>query len=261
MCTKEYKNDRAALARMYDEDHLQRIMKIKDSVALVTGANRGLGLSFLKALRAGGAKKIYAGARDPKAAPAVEGVEWVPLDVTKPEAVLALAKKLGDVSLLVNNAGVLISDSLLSANAVANARTEIETNVIGPLLTTQAFAPVLAANGGGAVINVLSVLSWVTLPPVATYSASKAAAWSLTNATRNELRAQRTQVLGLHVGYMDTDMAKSVTQPKSNPDDVARGALAALEQGADEYLADDVSRFVKGGLSQTPAVYTQPVPE
>ena len=236
-------------------------MKIKDSVALVTGANRGLGLSFLKALRAGGAKKIYAGAREPKAAPVVEGVEWVELDVTKPEAVAALAKKLTDVTLLVNNAGVAKMESFLSANAVANARNEIETNFFGPLHTTQAFASVLGKNGGGAVINVLSVLSWVTAPIIATYSASKSAAWSLTNATRTELRAQNTRVLALHVGYMDTDMAKGVAKAKSNPDDVARGALAALEEGQDEFLADDTSRYVKSGLSQTPAVYTQPLPE
>ena len=199
---------------MYDGHHLFRTMKIKDSVALVTGANRGLGLSFLKALRAGGAKKIYAGARDPKAAPAVEGAEWVELDVTKPEAVLALAKKLSDVTLLINNAGVARLESLLSPKAIANARTEFETNVIGPLLTTQAFAPVLAANGGGAVINVLSVLSWVTTPIIATYAASKAAAWSITNATRTELAAQKTRVIAVHVGYMDTDIAKGITSRK-----------------------------------------------
>ena len=236
-------------------------MKIKDSVALVTGANRGLGLSFLKALRAGGAKKIYAGARDPKAAPAVEGVEWVELDVTKPEAIASLAKKLSDVTLLINNAGVANMAGFLSASGVANARKEFETNFFGPLHTTQAFAPVLAANGGGGIINVLSVLSWVTTPVIATYAASKAAAWSLTNATRTELSGQKTRVVGLHVGYMDTDMAKGIAKAKSKPDDVARGALEALESGADEYLADDVSRFVKGGLSQTPAIYTQPLPE
>jgi len=134
-------------------------------------------------------------------------------------------------------------------------RAELETNFFGPLLLTRAFAPTLARNGGGAVINLLSVLSWVSFPAFSTYCASKSAAWSLSNGLRHELREQGTQVLALHVGYMDTDMVRNITAPKSNPDDVVRQTLAALEAGKQEILADEASRRVKQGLSAEPGVY------
>ncbi len=139
----------------------------------------------------------------------------------------------GDVTLLVNNAGISRGSSFLgSPDALAAARAEFETNFFGPWALTQAFAPVLAANGGGGVINVLSALSWTTFPSVATYSATKSAAWSLSNGLRNELAGQGTQVTSLHVGYMDTDMAAHVQGDKSSPDDVARQALAGDGGGA-----------------------------
>jgi NAD(P)-dependent dehydrogenase (short-subunit alcohol dehydrogenase family) len=131
----------------------------------------------------------------------------------------------------------------------------METNYFGPLGVAKEFAPILGRNGGGAIVNVLSVLSWVTFPRVAGYSASKAAAWSLTNGLRNELRGQGTQVLGLHVGYMDTDMARHVEGPKSRPEDVVAQVLAALEAGGEEVLADELSRNVKKGLAAEPGVY------
>jgi len=229
-------------------------MKIHDSVALVTGANRGLGLSLTRALLARGARKVYAAARDPRAI-TLPGVTPLQLDVTNPAEVSAAAVAAPDLTLLVNNAGISRKTSLLSDATVDAARDEYETNVLGPLLTSRAFAPVLAAHGGGAIINVLSVLSWVTVPSVATYSASKAAAWSITNGLRNELAAQRTQVLGVHVGYMDTDMARTVPGPKSSPDDVARAILDALEAGLSEVLADELSRQVKTALSAAAAPY------
>jgi short-subunit dehydrogenase len=160
-----------------------------------------------------------------------------------------------DVSLLINNAGILRPTPLLGAGAIANARAELETNFLGPLLTSRAFAPILKNNGGGAILNVLSVLSWVALPNTATYSASKAAAWAATNGLRGELRSQNTQVLALHVGYMDTDMTEGVNAPKSSPADVVRAALDALERGQDEVLADEISRTVKRGLSAEPGIY------
>src|SRR5260370_42494542 len=123
---------------------------------------------------------------------------------------------------------------------------------------TRAFAPTLAKNGGGAIINVLSALSWVSFPTASTYCASKSAAWSLSNGLRNELRGQGTQVLALHVGYMDTDMARLAAAPKSKPEEVVKQVLAALEAGKSEVLADDISRGIKQNLSAEPGVYLLP---
>ena len=232
-------------------------MKIKDSVALVTGANRGLGLAFTKALLAGGARKVYAAARDP-ASVKQAGVQPVRLDVTQAEQVEAAARELGDVNLLINNAGIIRGSGFLTPDGLEATRAEFETNFFGPLLTARAFAPVLARNGGGAIVNVLSVLSWVSLSTSSSYSASKAAAWSLSNGLRNELRGQGTEVLSLHVGFMDTDMVRNVTAPKAQPDDVVKQVLAALEEGKSEILADDVSRRIKQNLSAEPGIYLLP---
>ena len=229
-------------------------MKIENSVAFVTGANRGLGLAFAKALLAGGARKVYAGARAPDSI-TLPGVAPVRLDVGDPAIIAAAAEACGDVDLLINNAGIARGAAFLAPNAIEAARAEMETNYFGPLLISRAFAPVLARNGGGAIINVLSALSWVNFPSSATYSASKSAAWSLTNGLRNELRAQGTQLLGLHVGYMDTDMAARIAAPKARPEDVVQTTLEALEAGRDEVLADETSRGVKKGLSAEPGVY------
>ena len=229
-------------------------MKIKDSVALVTGANRGLGRAFTEALLAGGARKVYAAARDP-ASVKLAGVTPVRLDVTNPAEIEAAARQLGDVSLLINNAGIFRGGAFLTPEGLENVRAEFETNFFGPVQTSVAFAPILKKNGGGAIVNVLSALSWVSLPGGSTYSASKAAAWSLSNGLRNELRGQGTQVLALHVGYMDTDMVRHVTAPKAKPEDVVRQTLEALEAGRDEILADETSRAVKRGLSAEPGVY------
>lgn len=229
-------------------------MKIQDSIALVTGANRGLGLAFTRALLAGGARKVYAAARDP-ASVKQAGAQAIRLDVTKPGEVDAAARELGDVNLLVNNAGIIRGSGFLGPQGVDAVRAELETNFFGPLILARAFAPVLARNGGGAIVNVLSVLSWVSFPTSSTYSASKAAAWSLSNGLRNELSAQGTQVLSLHVGFMDTDMVRHVAAPKSQPDDVVRQVLVALEAGKAEILADEISRQVKKGLSADAGIY------
>jgi NAD(P)-dependent dehydrogenase (short-subunit alcohol dehydrogenase family) len=230
-------------------------MQIRDSVAFVTGANRGLGAKFLEVLLERGARKVYAAARDPKSIARVRGVVSVRLDVTSADDIAAAAREASDVTLLVNNAGILRYSPLLGADAVTAARAELETNVFGPLALARAFAPHLATNGGGAIINVLSVLSWLTLPQAATYSLSKAAAWSLTNGLRGELAGQGTHVLALHIGFMDTDMARAVTAPKIAPAEVARFALDGLESGAREVLADAVSQQVKSGLSAADAPY------
>lgn len=232
-------------------------MKIQNSVALVTGANRGLGLAFTQALLAGGASKVYAAARDP-ASIKQEGVQPIRLDVTRPEDVAAAARDLGDVTLVINNAGIIRGSGFLGENGVEAARAEFETNFFGPVLVSRAFAPILGRNGGGAIVNVLSALSWVAFPASSTYAASKAAAWSFSNGLRHELRGQGTQVLALHVGFMDTDMVRDVTAPKSKPEDVARQVLEALEAGKSEILADEVSRRIKQNLSAEPGVYLLP---
>jgi NAD(P)-dependent dehydrogenase (short-subunit alcohol dehydrogenase family) len=232
-------------------------MKIQDSVALVTGANRGLGLAFTQALQAAGARKVYAAARDP-ASIRQEGVEAIRLDVTRPDEVAAAARLLGDVTLVVNNAGILRGSGFLGDDGLVAARAEFETNFFGPLLVARAFAPILARNGGGAIVNVLSALSLVSFPTSSTYSASKAAAWSLSNGLRHELRGQGTQVLALHVGFMDTDMVRHVTAPKTRPEEVVAQTLAALEAGESEVLADEASRRIKQTLSAEPGVYLAP---
>jgi NAD(P)-dependent dehydrogenase (short-subunit alcohol dehydrogenase family) len=230
-------------------------MKIQNAVAFVTGANRGLGAAFAKALLLGGARKVYAAARDPGSV-TLPGVTPVRLDVTRADEIEAATRNCGDVDLLINNAGVLLGgEGFLAPGALEGARAEMETNYFGPLAVSAGFAPILARNGGGAIINILSVLSWISIPRGAGYSASKAAAWSLTNGLRNELRGQGTQVIGLHVGYMDTDMAAPVEGPKSRPEDVVLQALEVLEAGGEEVLADELSRQVKKGLAAEPGVY------
>jgi NAD(P)-dependent dehydrogenase (short-subunit alcohol dehydrogenase family) len=223
-------------------------MRIDGSVALVTGANRGLGAAFCRVLLERGATKVYAAARNPDAV-TVPGVIPVQLDITSPAEVSAVARRCGDVTLLVNNAGILTGGAALSEDAVENGRREFETNVIGPLSMSRAFAPILGTNGGGSIVNVLSVLSWFSSPNAAMYCAAKSASWSLTNSLRQELAAQGTTVLALHVGYMDTDMAAGVSGPKSDPDDVASQAIAGVEADAAEVLADDTSRRVRAALS------------
>ena len=230
-------------------------MQLKDSVVFVTGANRGLGLAFAQAALAAGARKVYAAARDP-ASVTLPGVVPIRLDVGNAVQVAAAVRDCGDVTLLINNAGISMGSSFLaSPDAIAAARAEFEVNFFGPWALASAFAPVLEANGGGAIVNVLSALSWVSFPSVATYSASKSAAWSLTNGLRNELRAQGTQVVALHVGYMDTDMTRGLDTPKSSPADVARVTLEGVEAGAFEVLADDISKQIKQSLSSATPAY------
>ncbi|WP_433442686.1 SDR family oxidoreductase [Nonomuraea sp. CA-141351] len=219
-------------------------MKISGSVALVTGANRGLGAAFARALLDRGARTVYAAARNP-ATITGEGLTPLQLDVTDPAAVSAAADRCADVDLLINNAGISRSGTA----DLDSARAEMETNYFGTLSMSRAFAPVLARNGGGALVNVLSVLSLVTFPQVSTYAASKAAAWSLTNALRVELKEQGTLVVGVHAGYIDTDMAARVTGPKISPEEVVAQALDAVEAGAYEVLADTISRETRAALS------------
>lgn len=231
-------------------------MKLDNATVLITGANRGIGLAFARAALARGARKVYAGARDP-ASVALPGVEPIRLDVTDAEQVAAAARDCGDVTLLINNAGIAAFGGFLADDGIDSARRQLETNYFGPMRLSLAFAPVLARHGGGAVLNVLSIASWISTPMLAVYGSTKSAAWSLTNGLRHELRAQGTQVLGMHMGFVDTDLTRGVELPKSSPEEVVNRALDALEAGAEEVLADDITRQVKHGLSADPGVYLQ----
>lgn len=220
------------------------------AVVLITGANGGLGREFVRQALARGARTVYASARSPR--------EWadprvvaLPLDVTDADSVAAAATAAGDVTVVINNAGATGPATLLDADPATDLtamRDLFETNVFGPLAVARAFAPRLAANGGGALVDIHSALSW--LARGGAYSASKAALWSITNSLRLELAGQGTQVVGVHLGYTDTPMTAGLDVHKENPADIVRAVYDGLETGAHEVLADDTSRFVKDRLSQ-----------
>ena len=232
-------------------------MQIENSTVLITGANRGIGLAFAKAFLARGAHKVYAGARDPSKI-SMAGVTPIQLDVNSVSEVQAAAQLAKDVTIVVNNAGIANLGSFMAEDAEAALRNHLETNVLGPLRVSRAFAPVLARNGGGALINVASIASWITSPLLASYAVSKSALWSLSNGLRNDLRSQGTQVLTLHMGFVDTDLTKGLEMPKSTPEAIVERALQALEAGALEVLADEITQQVKAGLSAEQAVYLAP---
>jgi NAD(P)-dependent dehydrogenase (short-subunit alcohol dehydrogenase family) len=225
-------------------------MDVNGAVVLVTGANRGIGAEFVAQLKKRGAAKIYAAARDASALDA-DGVHPLQLDITNAGQIEAAAAAAGDVQVLINNAGISTGTSLLTGDE-ATVRREMDTNFYGPMLMTRAFAPILGSNGGGAILNVISALSWFTLPAAGAYAASKAAAWVLTDSTRLELAAQGTHVVAVHMGLVDTDMAKGVEAPKIAPSDLVTAGLDAIESGAQEVLADDWAKFVKSGLTLDP---------
>lgn len=222
-------------------------MEIDGAVAFVTGANRGLGAAFAEGLVAAGAK-VYAAARDPESVTA-PGVIPVRLDVTSASDIAAAVADCGDVTVLVNNAGISTGTSALDTDAIAQFEREMATNVYAPLALARAFAPTLAANGGGAVVNVLSVLSWFSMPTTAIYCATKAAAWSITNSLRQDLHPQGTLVVGVHCGFLETDMTARLEVPKLAPSSVVDQTLDAVRAGEYEVLADDISRGVRAGLS------------
>jgi NAD(P)-dependent dehydrogenase (short-subunit alcohol dehydrogenase family) len=224
-------------------------MRIEGAVALVTGAGRGLGRELARELLKRGTRTVYGAARDPAS---VTDPEIVPvgLDITDPGAVARVAQECSDVTLLVNNAGVMTSSPVIAAPSLEGARLEIETNYLGTLRMCRAFAPVLAAAGGGALVNILSIVSFFTNPMNGTYGASKAAEWAMTNGVRIELARQGTLVVAVHSGFIDTDMAAGVNLPKNAPGDVARQVADAVEAGQIEVLADERTRRVKASLSR-----------
>ncbi|MGP4047106.1 SDR family oxidoreductase [Streptomyces sp. 2A115] len=235
-------------------------MNIAGSTALVTGANRGIGQRFVEQLLTRGAKKVYAATRRPELIDTSDSrVTPLYLDLLDEKSILGAAAAAQDITLLVNNAGIATGAQLLTDD-LDKIRQDLETHLFGTLRVIRAFAPHLASNGGGAIVNILSVLSWVATPEGSgSYSVAKAAEWNMTNGVRVELAAQKTLVQGVHLGAADTDMMAGRDAPKIDPADVARASLDGVQAGAIEVLVDDPSRFVKAALSGDPAqLYSPP---
>lgn len=225
-------------------------MNTENVVALVSGANRGLGRHFAEQLIARGAK-VYAGARKPETVD-LPGAIPVQLDITDPESIRRAAEFAADVNVVINNAGVSTQSTLLDGS-LDDIRLEMETHYFGTLQVLRVFAPIIERNGGGAVLNVLSVLSWFHPPTSGAYSAAKAAAWALTDAVRTELAPKGIHVAALHVGYMDTDMVGYIpADQKSDPGAIAELALDGLFAGENEIIGDALTRDVKAALSGAP---------
>jgi NAD(P)-dependent dehydrogenase (short-subunit alcohol dehydrogenase family) len=224
-------------------------MQLHNTIAFVTGANRGIGRALVTALLARGAKKVYAGARDPDTARYSDPrVIPVKLDITDPAQVRAAAAVASDTRLLVNNAGVLASGSVLTAEP-AQLQRDLDVNVHGPLAMVQAFAPHLVANQG-AIANILSAVALANMPAVGGYSASKAAAWSITQALRGELGSKGVRVHAVFPGPVETEMSKSIDLPKAQPSDVANTILDGiaadrLDIAPDAMAADALATYLR----------------
>ena len=231
-------------------------MSLSKATVLITGANRGIGRAFAVEALARGARKVYAASRRPESIE-IPGVTPLRLDVTSPSDALAAAAAAGDTTLLINNAGIAIGGGVMMPNGEDALRRHFETNVLGVLNVSRAFAPVLKRNGGGTIMNVASVASWVSSSQLGNYAVSKAAVWSLSNGLRHDLREQGTRVVTLHMGFVDTDLAREIDRPKSTPEAIVARAFDALEAGLEEILADAITEQVKQGLTANPPVYLQ----
>jgi NAD(P)-dependent dehydrogenase (short-subunit alcohol dehydrogenase family) len=221
-------------------------VRIKGSTAVVTGGQRGLGAAFVQELLSRGAAKVYATSRTPQSS---KNSRVVPLqlDVTDALSVSSLAATARDANIVVNNAGVIGGKSLLHSD-LEEIRAVFETNYFGALRVARAFAPVMARNSGGALVDIHSVLSWA--PGTAAYGDSKAALWSATNSLRIALREQNILVVGVHLSYTDTDMVRHVKAPKNDPNDVAKKVVEAVEEDQTEVLVDKFTEAVKATLSE-----------
>ncbi|MYN46742.1 SDR family NAD(P)-dependent oxidoreductase [Pseudoduganella sp. FT93W] len=235
-------------------------MKVQGANVFITGANRGIGLALARRARDLGAAKVYAGMRN-TAGFSEPGLIPVQIDVTDEASVQAAVRAAGDVTILINNAGIgAVKPDALDPGVEAQSREMFETNYFGVVRVTQAFAPVLTQAAKSAIVNVLSSVTWLPAPFLTAYAASKAAAWSYTNSLRQTMQATSTSVLALHVHFVDTDMTRLFDAPKTQPDDVAQQTLAALEAGQVELFADDTARAAKATLSSEHALYLAPQP-
>jgi NAD(P)-dependent dehydrogenase (short-subunit alcohol dehydrogenase family) len=236
------------------------MMKIEGSAALVTGANRGLGKAYSDALLAAGAAKVYAGARDPSL---ITDNRLIPvkLDITSSSDVAAASRRCEDVSILINNAGIMLMSPMLRDASDEALRREMEVNVYGLLAMIRAFAPILPRNGGGTIANMLSIVSWFVYPFNATYCASKHAALAVSDAARIQLKSQGTHVVGVYAGLIDTEMASGYDQPKTSPQQVAERTLEGIRLGQDHVLADtsaeEMWRATRSGPAQLAATMQQ----
>jgi len=235
-------------------------MDVKDATVFITGANRGLGLALAREARRRGAKKVYAGMRKTSGFEE-RGIVPVSIDVTDAVSISAAAELATDTTLLINNAGIAaLIEGPLSADVAAQSVRMFETNYYGVVRVTQAFEQTLLAKPQAAIINVLSDIVWLPRPYLTPYAASKTAAWSFTNQLRFHLLERGVQVLGLHVGFMDTDLTTGIDVPKASPEDVARQTYDALTAGKSEVMADRGTAMLKGTLAAEVPGYITPPP-
>jgi NAD(P)-dependent dehydrogenase (short-subunit alcohol dehydrogenase family) len=234
-------------------------MDIKNATVFITGANRGLGLAFAREALRRGATKVYAGMRNTNGFEE-PGIVPVRIDVTDAASIAAAAKLAADTTLLINNAGIAaLIDGPLADDVEAQSARMFDTNYYGVVRVTKAFEPILAAGPNASIINVLSDIVWLPRPYLAPYAASKAAAWSYTNQLRFHLHERGVQVLGLHVGFVDTDLTKGIDVPKANPEDVVRQTYDALAAGKSEIMADKGTAILKSTLAaEVPGYITPP---
>jgi NAD(P)-dependent dehydrogenase (short-subunit alcohol dehydrogenase family) len=234
-------------------------MNITNQIALVTGANRGIGREFVLELLERGASKVYATARRPETVDfGDDRVVPVRLDLLDHASVVAAAARAQDVTLVVNNAGIATGAALVTGD-LSEIRREMDTHFWGTLDVIRTFAPVLATNGGGAIVNVLSALSWFAAPGSGSYAAAKAAEWNMTNGVRLELASQSTFVQGVLLGAADTDISSGYDGPKIDPRDVPRASFDGLASGAIEVVVDDWTAMVKASLAGDPAAFYQQI--
>lgn len=220
-------------------------MDVRGKVALVTGANRGIGASLVEALVTAGVSRVYAASRGGRVEATSNTVFPLSLDITSADDIARASETASDVQILINNAGVSSGASLLGAPTLDDAAREMQVNYFGTLAMCRAFAPALARNGGGAIVNVLSILGRVSLPRVGSYSASKAAAYSLTQSLRAELASQGTLVVGVMPGFVDTDMASRVPFPKLSPQALAASVIDALAQGSEDVYPGEAAQVAE----------------